>query len=511
MNLATWLRQSALAWPGRPAIHAGDRLFADYRGLAARAAALGAGLAARGVGKGDRVAIFLANRPEYLEILHACWWIGAAAVPVNCKLPPAEAAWILDHSGAALALTDDGASVPDAPCPELAVDGPDYASMIAPGLAPDAPLPAPEALPGEALAWLFYTSGTTGRPKGVMLSHANLMHMTLCFGTDVDRILPGDVSLYAAPMSHGAGLYALAYIRAAAAHLVPDSRGFDPAEIIRLAGAQGNLCFFAAPTMIKRLTAAARAQGWDGTGLRTVVYGGGPMYGADIDEALDVLGPRFVQIYGQGESPMTITALSRDLVADETHPDWRARRDSVGQAQACAELAILGPDRRPLPPGEAGEIAVRAPTVMLGYWRNPEATAETLRDGWLLTGDLGRLSADGFLTLTDRSKDVIISGGTNIYPREVEEALLTHPEVFEVAVVGRPDPEWGEAVVAFVAPVPGAACAPEALDAWCRGRIAGFKRPKAYRLVEALPKNSYGKVLKTELRALLAAEDGDTP
>lgn len=496
MNVATWLWQAAQAWPDRPAVFEGDRLHHSHAGLLHAVCDRAQALAAtHGIGPGDRVAIFAKNAPDYIAALHACWWIGAVVVPVNHKLHPAEAAWILADSGAKLVLTDRGESFADRPgIAELALAAPVPAG---------APLSAPCRRGDHDLAWLFYTSGTTGRPKGVMLSHDNLRQMTLCYALDVDAPQPGDHMLYAAPMSHGAGLYMLAQIRAGGAHLVPASHGFDAAEILDLAESRGNLVFFAAPTMVKRLAAAARAAGRDGTGIRTIIYGGGPMYAADIDAALAVFGPRLVQIYGQGESPMTISVLPRALVADESHPRWRIRRASVGYAAGCVDLAILGPDGAVLGAGETGEICLRGPVVMRGYWGNPEASAETLRDGWLHTGDLGHLDEDGFLFLTDRSKDVIISGGTNIYPREVEEALLRHPDVFEVAVIGAPDPEWGEQVVAWVVFEPGATPDTEALDRWLRSQIAAFKRPRRYVLVRELPKNSYGKILKTELRAAL--------
>jgi long-chain acyl-CoA synthetase len=199
---------------------------------------------------------------------------------------------------------------------------------------------------------------------------------------------------------------------------------------------------------------------------------------------------------------MTITALPRERVADRSHPRWKERLASVGTAQSCVEVRVVDPDGVPLPAGETGEVIARGAPVMTGYWNNPDATAATLRDGWLWTGDMGALDEDGFLTLKDRSKDLIISAGTNIYPREVEEALLTHPAVHEVSVVGRPDPKWGEAVVAFVVLAPGESADRATLDAHCLDQIARFKRPKDYRFVESLPKNAYGKVLKTELRTL---------
>ena len=224
------------------------------------------------------------------------------------------------------------------------------------------------------------------------------------------------------------------------------------------------------------------------------------MYLADIYEALDWFGAKFVQIYGQGECPMCITALSRDDLAAREHPDWAARAGSVGQAQSVVEVAIGTPEGVLLEAGQTGEIMVRGAPVMPSYWQNPDASAKALVNGWLMTGDLGRLDGDGYLTLVDRSKDVIISGGSNIYPREVEEALLSHDGVHEVSVVGRPSAEWGEEVVAFVVPVAGQGLDEAALDTHCLERIARFKRPKAYVFVEDLPKNNYGKVLKTVLR-----------
>ena len=223
------------------------------------------------------------------------------------------------------------------------------------------------------------------------------------------------------------------------------------------------------------------------------------MYNADIIDAVARFGPIFVQIYGQGECPMGITALSRHDVSDRSHPDWRSRLGSVGRAQAAVQLQIAGPEGQPLPPGQEGEIMVRGTTVMRGYWRHPSATAKALQDGWLMTGDIGSLDAAGYLTLKDRSKDVIITGGSNVYPREVEEILLMHAALREVSVVGRAHPDWGEEVVAFVV-----GDAPEAeLDRLCLDNIARFKRPKSYIRLRELPKNNYGKVLKTELRKLL--------
>ena len=240
--------------------------------------------------------------------------------------------------------------------------------------------------------------------------------------------------------------------------------------------------------------------------LKTIIYGGGPMYVADLKRALDLLGPRLSQIYGQGEAPMTITGLSKAQHAETDHPRWEHRLASTGIARTDVEVRVVDDADRDVAVGESGEVVARGDVVMAGYWNDAEATARTLRGGWLHTGDIGAFDADGFLTLKDRAKDMIISGGSNIYPREIEEVLLRHPDIAEVSIVGRKHPDWGEEVIAFVVPRPGTALAEAELNRLCLDHIARFKRPRAYRFVAALPKNNYGKVLKTELRRMLAAE-----
>jgi long-chain acyl-CoA synthetase len=511
VNLAALLARAGRVFPDATAIAQGNRALADYRHLAARCAALGAALRERlGLAPGDRVGLFMANCAAYVELTWAAWWAGLAVVPINAKLHPKEAEYILDHSGSRVCfVTGDHAGAIGAASGRLGalervidVAGDEYRRL--PGTT-QAPLV--DRAPDD-LAWLFYTSGTTGRPKGVVLTHRNLLAMTLCYFADVDSIGPGDAIIHAAPMSHGSGIYGLPHVAMAATQVIPESGGFDPAEICDLARTWPGTAMFAAPTMVKRLVDHARAASPPLDGLKSVIYGGGPMYLADIRDAIAVMGQRFVQIYGQGESPMTITALSRHHHANVSHPRYEARLASVGVAQSGVEVRVADGRDAPLPPGEAGEVLVRGDVVMLGYWNNPEASAATLRGGWLHTGDVGVLDPDGFLTLMDRSKDLIISGGSNIYPREVEEVLLRHPGVHEVSVVGRAHPEWGEEVVAFIVRRPDTVVAAAELDAICLANIARFKRPKAYRFVEALPKNNYGKVLKTALRELLASEPG---
>jgi long-chain acyl-CoA synthetase len=340
-----------------------------------------------------------------------------------------------------------------------------------------------------------------------MLSHRNLAQMTLSYFADVDAVREDGTLLHAAPLSHGSGLYNFTHLVKGAAQVVPESGGFEADEVLELLAFHRHVSFFAAPTIVKRLADAALSRQAAAPGLQTLVYGGGPMYLADLEHATRALGPRLAQIYGQGESPMTITALSKHHHADVSHPRHGERLMSVGLPHAVVEVAIRDPEGRELPAGEPGEICVRGDVVMSGYWRDPQATARALREGWLWTGDVGVRDGDGFLTLKDRSKDLIISGGSNIYPREIEEVLLRHPAVAEAAVVGRPDREWGEAVVAFVV-ARGAAPSDDELDRLCLEHIARFKRPREYRFVQALPKNNYGKVVKAELRALLSRSEG---
>jgi len=507
VNLAYLLLNRARACPHSPAVSVGERPVWTYAGLAARTAAIAGALRTRfGLVPGERVALAMRNTPEFFAMLFACWHAGLCAVPVNAKLHARELAYILEDCGARLCVATPelaSALAPHAPGLSalqalLSVDDDAYAAL---GHAEPAALADVVA---AAPAWLFYTSGTTGRPKGAVLSHRSLLFMTHAYYADIDQLDGRDHMLHFAPLSHGAGLFSLAHLARGAHQVIPESASFDPAEFVALVNRYGRASLWAAPTMITRVLAHADAGRLNPARLRTLVYGGGPMYLADLERALDWLGPRLAQIYGQGESPMTITALDKAMHAGPAHARQRARLASCGTARTGVAVRVVDEDGRDCPAGEVGEVVTRSDCLMSGYWARPDATARALRDGWLWTGDLGFMDDAGFVTLKDRSKDVIISGGINIYPREVEEVLLTHPGVAEVAVVGEAHPDWGEQVAAFVVAAPGGPEPDErALDALCLQRIARFKRPRRYVRLDALPKNNYGKVVKTDLRARL--------
>jgi long-chain acyl-CoA synthetase len=495
MNIANWVYRAGLSHPDRPAVGYGTRVVRTYGDLALRVARLAGGLRRLGLTPGDRVAIVAKNCIDYIEAVNAIWHAGLSAVPANAKLHGRELGYVLEHSGARLCFASVGLDAEIAPYAPASLErlivlgSRDYEALLA------ADAIAVESRDGGDLAWLFYTSGTTGRPKGAMLSHRVLAQCAFAYLGEVDPAAPGDAILHAAPLSHGSGLYMMPHVMRLGINVIPESGGFEPDEIFALFAAWPRTSMFAAPTMVKRLVDASAD--CDPASLRTIVWGGAPMYVEDVRRSLDRFGPRLAQIYGQGESPMTITRLTREEIADKDHPRWLERLGSAGRPFACLEVAVFDNEDRPLPAGATGEIVCRGDVVMSGYWQNPDATAQTMQRGWLHTGDVGVFDADGYLSLKDRSKDVIISGGSNIYPREVEEVLLQHGGVREVSVIGRADPDWGEVVVAYVV----GEAPPTELDALCLTEIARFKRPKDYVFIDALPKNNYGKILKTELRA----------
>ncbi len=488
MNLFVLLDQAAARFGDRGAVFHGERQLLTWAELRERALRLAASL--RGLGPGARIAVASENRPEIVELMFGVWAAGCVYLPINYKLHPREMQQILDDADAARVFASPRIAAELGPITtvplEIIAGGP-YESRFA-----AEPVATPGTDPAE-LAWLFYTSGTTGRSKGAMLSHRNLMAMTVAHLADFDSPDEDCSLVHGAPMSHGSGLYIPPYVLRGARQVIPASAAFEPEEFLDLCEHHPGCSAFLAPTMVARLVQTGRSCPRN---LRTVVYGGGPMYVDSLKKAMAAFGPIFTQLYGQGEAPMTITGLRR---ADHLDAD-DAVLGSVGYARSGVDVAVLRDDGGRAAIGEIGEIVCRGDVVMSGYWRNPEATAATLQNGWLHTGDMGSFDERGFLTLRDRSKDVVISGGSNIYPREVEEALLEHPRVAEAGVVGAKDEEWGEVVVAYIV----GEVEPAELDAHLLDRIARFKRPKRYEFIDELPKNSYGKVLKRELRDRLS-------
>ena len=499
MNIAGFLANAARTFGDRPAVTVGQGLWLDYAGLGRAAAGLAGALRGRfGLRPGDRVLLAMSNNPDYLTVLFACWQAGLVAVPVNAKLHPAEIGHIGADSGARMVFATADLAQPVAQVlPGLPV--------ILPGSAEFAALTAQDAIPlHEAdptdTAWIFYTSGTTGRPKGALLSHRNLAAKAIAYLADVDHLTPRDALLHLAATSHASGLFGLSFVAKAANNILPEAGGYDPAEMAAIIAAQPSLTFFAPTALLERMGRDAAMQDAPREHIRTILTGAGPVYAADIRRTLAGFGPRLWNGYGQGESPCTITAMSKEMIAGAAQAGDDDRLISVGIARSGITLRIARPDGTEAAPGEMGEVLVRGDTVMAGYLNQPAATAEALAGGWLHTGDLGRLDERGYLYLTDRKKDLIITGGMNVYAREVEEVLLSHPAVAEVAVIGARDPRWGESVLALIVPRPSMQLTAQALDALCLGRLARFKRPKRYELVTSLPRNAAGKVLKAALR-----------
>lgn len=439
--------------------------------------------------------------------MFACWHAGLVAVPFNARLHPREVAYLVDNAGASLCLASPdlveqasaATSEAASKIPIVELGSAEFCEMRSSYGAKMAEVDSEEA------AWLFYTSGTTGRPKGAILTHHNLLAMSLSYLADVEQANAADTILHAAPLSHGSGIYSIPYLAAMASQVVPASGGFFPGEVWQTIGKHKGVAMFASPTMLDRLVDYKSEHHVDTTNLKVIIVGGAPFYIENARRAVVALGPRVMQIYGQGESPMTISVLPRSVYANMDEPVNQARVASVGYPHSVVELRIADEKEKSCPRGTVGEVLVRGETVMKGYWQDPKATAKTLLGGWLHTGDLGFLDEDGFLTLKGRSKELIISGGSNIYPREVEDVLLLHPAIAEAAVVGRRHLEWGEEVVAFVVLRTGQQPEWETLDNWCLKHLARYKRPKHYRMVQSLPKNAYGKVLKNELVASLEA------
>jgi long-chain acyl-CoA synthetase len=503
-NLIALLDGPSRRFSGEPAVMLGSSVVRTWVELGAVVARRGGGLRdLLGIRAGDAVGLFASNSPEYLELLFATWHAGAVVVPISSRLHPREAAALLAASRARACFVSDELAE------GLTVHAPHSCQVLVVGEEPERALAGAE--PSEPVerdlgddAWIFFTSGTTGTPKGARLTHGNLLAMAAAYTADVDAIGPRDRLLHVAALSHASGLFALPFVGCGAAQVLPLSGGFDGDELVSLIAAGERSTFFLPPTLLRRFTVAPGADEVAGR-IGTVIVGAAAARAEDLRNAVTVLGPRLWNGYGQGESPCTITALGPAAMAAALRDRDDQRLASVGVARWATRVRVVDPQGAELPAGETGEVVVDGPTVMAGYLDQPDATAETLRGGWLHTGDIGRFDADAYLTLVDRAKDVVISGGYNVYPREVENVLLGDPAVADAAVLGVEDEEWGERVVAFVVPTAGR-LDPAALDKRCLEEIARHKRPREYHVVAELPRNAAGKVLKRELRAALAQE-----
>jgi acyl-CoA synthetase (AMP-forming)/AMP-acid ligase II len=510
MNVSQLLTKSARTFPENLALVYGPKKL-TYAQFNSRVNSLANALCRLGIQRGDNIAVLQYNYPETLESIFACFKAGCGAVPINFRLHPNEFAFIIDHSEAKAVILSAEFNeaiigirdrIPTARH-LIALSGAqgeilDYEKLLS--VESDQFRDA-DVLPDD-LAWLFYTSGTTGMPKGAMLTHRNLIATSMNFYADIcPGFGPDDVVLHAAPLSHGSGIYALPNIGKAATNVILASKSFDPELIFETIQEYRVTNIFAAPTMIKLMVESPAVDKYDHSSLRARNYGGAPMLVEDLKQAMERLGPCLVQLFGQAESPMTITYLPHRDHMLEGSPEQIKRLSSAGFPRTDVEVKIFDGDDKEVPPGETGEIVTRSDLVMKGYWRNPEATNETLKNGWLHTGDMGYMDEMGYLYIMDRSKDMIISGGENIYPREIEEALIRHEAIREVAVIGIPDPKWGEAIKAVVALLPGVSATEEELISFCKNQIASYKKPKSVDFVDELPKNNYGKILKRDLRA----------
>jgi acyl-CoA synthetase (AMP-forming)/AMP-acid ligase II len=477
-----------------------------YRELGERVHRIASGLAAHGLARGDRAVILLDNCEEYFEIDQALFVGGFVRVALSTRLHPREVRHVLEDCGAhalfttravAAALTEH---IGDLETLKLvvAIDG--DAMTLAEVAAAGTSLPPLELPTPREPAALLYTSGTTGAPKGATLSHANWLAMVRNSMAELPPVRQHDVVLHVAPLSHLSGYVAPTYFVRGAAHLTVGR--FEADDVLDRINAHHVTLLPLVPTILNLLTLAAEARTDVYPSLASIVYAGSPIAPDRLRRARKVFGDVFTQFYGLSETPMPLTCLSAEdhRFDDEAEPP--ARLSSAGRPSPFVEVAVLDAEGHEMPIGEVGEIVVRGDTTMVGYWNRPEATAQMIGpDGWARTGDLGRFDDEGYLYIVDRIKDMVVSGGFNVYPTEVEGAIATLPAVEEVAVIGVPDDRWGEAVMAFVVVRDGHTLTEgEVIDA-CASHLAGYKKPRAVEFVPQLPKTGSGKLKKRELRA----------
>ncbi|MBM3599842.1 MAG: AMP-binding protein [Alphaproteobacteria bacterium] len=513
MNLGRLLADTARRLPDRAALWQAGRRW-TWSEIDAEANAIAAGFAAMGLAPGDRVFVLSRNNPPMFVSMWACFKAGLVWVPANFRLSPPEIGWLVKHCRAR-ALVYDPLFAPhvDAVAAELGAGAPAVVAIAEARAgerswdeigAGHRPAPSVEVdVAYDHPCWFFYTSGTTGRPKASILTHGQLNFVV---NNHLADLMPGttesDVSLVVAPLSHGAGAHALSQVARGAMSVLMPSERLDVEEAWRLVEHHRVTNMFTVPTIVKLLIEHPAVDRYDHASLRYVIYAGAPMYRADQKLALTKLGKVLVQYFGLGEVTGNITVLPPHLhTLDDDAAD--ARIGTCGYPRTGMEIKIVDGEGRRLGPGERGEICTRGLAVFAGYFENPEATAKALKGGWFHTGDLGYLDAQGFLYITGRASDMYISGGSNVYPRDAEEVLLTHPAVSEVAVLGVPDPKWGEAGVAVVVRQPGAGAGEAELIGFLDGKLAKYKWPRRVFFWDELPKSGYGKVPKHLIRQKL--------
>ena len=510
MNLANFLHQAArrhrneigFVW-GRATWTWGD--------LARRVDAMAAALAAKGIGKGDRVLVQSKNCNQMFESMFACFQLGAIWVPANFRQTPDEVAYLAQSSGASALIChrdfpEHVAAVREtAPGIRSVISigssefGEEYDALVARYSGESVPMATVEH---DDPCWFFFTSGTTGRPKAAVLTHGQMAFVVTNHLCD---LMPGtthqDASLVVAPLSHGAGVHQLTQVARGVKTVLLSSERFDSDEAWKLVEQWRITNLFTVPTIVKLLTEHPSVDRHDHSSLRYVIYAGAPMYREDQKHALRKLGKVLVQYFGLGEVTGNITVLPPALHESDDGPDVKI--GTCGYERTAMQVSIQDEQGREVAAGETGEICVCGPAVFAGYYNNPDANAKAFRDGWFRTGDLGHVDEEGYLYITGRASDMYISGGSNVYPREIEERILTHPAVAEVAILGVPDRTWGEVGVAVCVRRPQAEVGESELLAWMEGKVARYKIPKRVFFWEALPRSAYGKITKKDIRAEL--------
>jgi fatty-acyl-CoA synthase len=510
MNLSHFVRQAARRYGQEIGLVWGEATW-TWAEIDRRVDAMAAALAAKGVTKGDRVLVQSKNCNQMFESMFACFQLGAIWVPANFRQTPDEVAYLAQSSGASALIChrdfpEHVAAVREAaPGIRSVISigssefGEEYDALVARYSGESVPMATVEH---DDPCWFFFTSGTTGRPKAAVLTHGQMAFVVTNHLCD---LMPGtthqDASLVVAPLSHGAGVHQLTQVARGVKTVLLSSERFDIDEAWKLVEQWRITNLFTVPTIVKLLTEHPSVDRHDHSSLRYVISAGAPMYREDQKHALRKLGKVLVQYFGLGEVTGNITVLPPALHESDDGPDVKI--GTCGYERTAMQVSIQDEQGREVAAGETGEICVCGPAVFAGYYNNPDANAKAFRDGWFRTGDLGHVDEEGYLYITGRASDMYISGGSNVYPREIEERILTHPAVAEVAILGVPDRTWGEVGVAVCVRRPQAEVGESELLAWMEGKVARYKIPKRVFFWEALPRSAYGKITKKDIRAEL--------